>query len=64
MSGGSLAQQYEAKTPIVARHNERILILHTAPEVISLRAVPGSGCTDNKIKSPKALSRENEDSTM
>ncbi|CAK1593469.1 unnamed protein product [Parnassius mnemosyne] len=62
--GGSLAQQYEASKPIVARHKESMLILHTAPEVMSLSAVPGFGCTVSKMSKPKALSRENEESTM
>lgn len=59
-----MTQQYEARTPIDARHRERILKPQTAPEVMSFNGVPGIGSTDSRIRRPKALRSENDDNTM
>ena len=41
-----------------------MLTPQTAPEVMSLRGVPGFGSTDRRMRRPKALRREKEERTM
>jgi hypothetical protein len=64
LSGGSLAQQYDARTPNVATQSDSADTAHTAPEVMSLSAVPGCGWMERRSRRPKALSREKDERTM